>query len=349
MKKITLLITGGIGSGKTTVAKYLTETYGIPVFYSDTEAKKLYEDPKILAQVNEIVGGGIISGDNKLDKKALAEIIFNDESMRKQVEAIIHPKVRENFQIWKDGKVTPIVAMESAAALKNGRQGFDYVIMVDASEDIRLERTMKRDNSPREKILERMRTQEFDRDLIDFTINNEFNFKPITDTLIKDLIENNSTKALFAGSFDPFTNGHLSIVKQACAIFDKVYLCIAKNTGKTRRFLLFDRMENAIRETIKLEGLDNCEVIVCEEMVADLCQKLGVKYLVRGLRDTMDYMYEEKISKINNKINPDLKTIYLRGCDDLTSSSTVVEFLKFNKPVDEFLPAPILQLYQPKE
>ncbi len=63
----------------------------------------------------------------------------------------------------------------------------------------------------------------------------------------------------------------------------------------------------------------------------------------------MDYIYEEKISKINNIINPDLKTIYLRGCDDLTSSSQVAEFLRFNKPVDEFLPAPILRLFQQKK
>ena len=76
MKQITLLITGGIGSGKSTVARYLTKTYGIPVFYSDEEAKKLYEDPEILAKVNEIVGGGIISGDGKLDKRAFAKRAF---------------------------------------------------------------------------------------------------------------------------------------------------------------------------------------------------------------------------------------------------------------------------------
>ena len=349
MKKIVLLITGGIGSGKTTFARYLTETYGIPVFYSDQEAKKLYENAEILAQVSEIVGGGIISADGKLDKKALANIIFNDESKKQEVEAIIHPKVREMFREWKEKMVSPIVAMESAIALQNGRQGFDYVIMVDASEDIRLERTMKRDNSPKEKILERMHSQKFNRELIDFTINNDFNFKPITDALIGDLIERISSKAMFAGSFDPFTNGHLSIVKQACTIFDHVYVCIARNTGKTRRYPNFYKMKSAIRETIKQEGLNNCEVIVCDEMVADLCKKLGVQYLVRGLRDPMDYIYEEKISKINNIINPDLKTIYLRGCDDLTSSSQVAEFLRFNKPVDEFLPAPILRLFQRKK
>lgn len=341
MKKIALLITGAIGSGKTTVARYLTETYGIPVFYSDQEAKKFYENAEILAQVNEIVGGGIISGDGKLDKKALANIIFNDESKKQEVEAIIHPKVREMFREWEEKMVSPIVAMESAIALQNGRQGFDYVIMVDASEDIRLERTMKRDNSPKEKILERMHSQKFNRELIDFTINNNFNFKPITDALIGDLIERHSSKAMFAGSFDPFTNGHLSIVKQACEIFDHVYLCVANNTGKSRRYPL-DSMKNAIQETLK--GVHNCEIVTCDYMVADLCKELNVQFLIRGLRNTSDYLYEENITKINHEINPDLKVVYLRGDDDFISSSMVREFLKFGKQVNKYVPAPVCRV-----
>ena len=350
MKKIVLLITGGIGSGKTTVARYLTETYGIPVFYSDQEAKKLYENAEILAQVSEIVGGKIISGDGKLDKKALADIIFNDESKKEEVEAIIHPKVREMFRTWKEKMISPIVVMESAIALQNGKNDFDYVVLVDAPENERLCRVLKRDESATiESVSARMRLQVFDKLFMDFTIDNTFDFKESTDAVITKLYDTMEKKAMFGGSFDPFTNGHLSIVKQACTIFDHVYVCMARNTGKIRRYPNFYKMKTAIQETIKNEGLDNCEVIACDEMVADLCKELGVQYLVRGLRDTMDYMYEEKISKINNKINPDLKTIYLRGCDNLTSSSTVAEFLRFNKPVDEFLPAPILRLFQPKK
>ena len=346
MKKITILITGGIGSGKTTVAKYLSECYGIPVFYSDEEAKRLYDDPKFLSQVNEIVGGGIITSDGTLDKKALAEIIFSDETKKQQLEAFVHPKVRENFKLWKETKISPIVIMESAIALQNGRESFDYVIFVDAPESVRLERTMKRDNSPREKILARMNSQRFDRSLVDFIIYNEFDFKDSADDLIHNLVDFCRNKAMFAGSFDPFTNGHLSILKQACAIFDTVYLCIAENAEKKRRYSV-DLMKSAIEQTINSEKLANCKVIICEYMIGDLCKELGVLYLIRGMRNTSDYLYEENISKIYHETNPDLSMVYLRGDNDVISSSMVYEFVKYGKPVDKYIPEHVLQVVHP--
>lgn len=343
MKKISILITGGIGSGKTTIAKYLSERYGIPVFYSDDEAKRLYDDPKFLSKVNEIVGGGIITSDGILDKKALAEIIFSDETKKQQVEAFVHPLVRENFKLWKETKISPIVIMESAIALQNGREGFNHVVFVDAPESVRLERTMKRDNSSREKILSRMNSQKIDRSLVDFIIYNEFDFKKSADDIINKLITFNESKALFAGSFDPFTNGHLAILKKACTIFDTVYLCIANNAGKHRRYSIAE-MENAIKQTISLNKLSNCEVVICDHLVADFCKELGVTYLIRGLRNTSDYMYEENISKINHEINPDLETVYLRGDDDVISSSMVYEFVKYGKSIEKFVPEPVLRI-----
>ena len=343
MKQKTILLTGGIGSGKTTVAKYLNERYGIPVFYSDDEAKKLYHDPKILARVDEIVGGGIILDDGTLNKPALAKIIFNDAEKKKQLEDFIHPLVRERFKEWRTEKVSPIVIIESAIALQNGRQGFDYVVIVDAPESVRIGRVMERDNMSCERILTRMQSQRIDGSLADFTIYNEFDFHESADDLVHKLIKFNESKALFAGSFDPFTNGHLSILKKACSIFDTVYLCIANNADKKRRYSIVE-MEEAIKQTVSLNGLTNCEVVICDHLVADFCKELGVTYLIRGLRNTSDYMYEENISKINHEINPDLETVYLRGDDDVISSSMVYEFVKYGKSVEKFVPEPVFQV-----
>lgn len=143
--------------------------------------------------------------------------------------------------------------------------------------------------------------------------------------------------ALYAGSFDPFTNGHLSIVKEACEVFDKVYLCVANNSSKNR-FIPIDKMVSAIKETIVSEGLMNCEVVVCDKMVADFCTDLNANYLVRGLRNTSDYMYEENIAKINNEINPNLKTIYFRAENETISSSLIRELLKYDKNVEKYVP-----------
>jgi len=354
MVQKTVLITGGIGSGKTTIARYIHEYYGIPIFYSDDKAKKLYEDPQILAEIGELLGENIVSINGKLDKKALSNIIFNDDEKKLKLEAYIHPKVRECFRVWKSKQHEPIVIMESAIALKNGRDDFNYVVLIDASKETCIARAMRRDNVSKEKILERMKAQSFDSSLIDYTIRNEegyFNsskFKKEISNLIKlaiipEYFTETEKKALFAGSFDPFTNGHLSILKKACGIFDKVYLCIANNADKNRKYPI-EKMENAIKETITINDLTNCEVVICDHLIADFCKEIGVKYLIRGLRNITDYLYEENISKINREINPDLETVYLRGEDDVISSSMVREFIKYGKTVEKYVPISIFKV-----
>lgn len=144
--------------------------------------------------------------------------------------------------------------------------------------------------------------------------------------------------ALYAGSFDPFTNGHLYILKEACNIFDKVYLCIADNSAKNRKISPI-RTQLAIQRVLSDEGILNCEVIISKDkMIADVCKELDVKYLIRGLRNTSDYLYEENIAKINKELNSDLRTIYLRGENECISSSMVRELLLYHKDISKYVP-----------
>ena len=149
--------------------------------------------------------------------------------------------------------------------------------------------------------------------------------------------------ALYAGSFDPFTNGHLSIVKEACEIFDMVYICIANNSEK-RRHIPVEKMKEAIEKALEEQGLIYTNVIICDKLIADVCSEYGVKYLIRGIRNTSDYLYEENIAKINKEINPELKTIYLRSENETISSSMVRELLKYGKPVEKYVPSSVLEL-----
>ena len=149
--------------------------------------------------------------------------------------------------------------------------------------------------------------------------------------------------AVYAGSFDPFTNGHLSIVKEASALFDTVYICIAKNSDK-KRFVNENQMGSAITACLATEGINNCAVVTTKGMIADFCKEHGVDYLVRGLRNTSDYLYEENIAKINYELNPNLKTIYFRAIDETVSSSMVREFMKYGKPVDKYVPSEVLNI-----
>ena len=149
-------------------------------------------------------------------------------------------------------------------------------------------------------------------------------------------------KALYAGSFDPFTNGHLSIVEKAAELFDEVIVGIAANSNKKRSSDIYD-MKDAIREQLK--HYDNVSVVIIDSLVADYCKKKDICYLVRGLRNTSDYLYEENIAKINNEINPNLRTIYFRADNDVISSSMVRELREYGKDISKFIPEEICNIY----
>jgi len=146
---------------------------------------------------------------------------------------------------------------------------------------------------------------------------------------------------LYSGSFDPFTNGHLHIVKNACKIFDKVIIGIGVNYNKKRRYSL-EVMKKAIEETLRQENLPNSIVVTYDILTVDIARKYNVDFLIRGLRNDTDYAYEENLAQINEEISG-LDTIYLRsGSLNFISSSMVSELLEYHKDVSKYLPKPIL-------
>lgn len=150
-------------------------------------------------------------------------------------------------------------------------------------------------------------------------------------------------KALYAGSFDPFTNGHLYIAEKAAELFDELVIGIAENYNKKRSTDIYE-MKDAIREQFKY--YNNVSVVIIDGLVADYCMKKDICYLVRGLRNTSDYLYEENIAKINNEIYPNLRTIYFRADNDVISSSMVRELWKYGKDISQYVPIEILKILQ---
>lgn len=146
--------------------------------------------------------------------------------------------------------------------------------------------------------------------------------------------------AFYPGSFDPFTNGHLHVVKTASKLFDKVIIGIGINIQKERRFSN-SIMKSAIEKTLEDENISNVEVVVYDKLSVDVARELNCNYLVRGLRNDMDYQYEENLAQINEEISG-LDTIYIRsGLLGFISSSMVVELLQNNKDVNKYLPTSI--------
>jgi pantetheine-phosphate adenylyltransferase len=143
--------------------------------------------------------------------------------------------------------------------------------------------------------------------------------------------------ALFPGSFDPFTNGHYDIVLRGLSIFDKIIISIGHNTQKKRYFQL-DLMLQCINEAFT--DYSNVEVITYNELTASLAKKYNARYLLRGLRNTTDFEYENSISQVNRYLNSELETVFLITSPKYAaiSSSIIREVHKYGGNVDEFLP-----------
>ncbi|GAL65748.1 dephospho-CoA kinase [Jejuia pallidilutea] len=169
-------LTGGIGSGKTTVAKTF-KTLGIPVYIADVEAKKLMNRSKIIKRKLIALLGEDTYVDGKLNRPYVANIIFNDATVLKKMNAIVHPKVASHFKRWANKQNAPYVIKEVAILFENGgHKACDYVITVTAPKALRIERLLKRDNTSKEKIEAIMKNQWSDSKkvkLSDFVIVNK--------------------------------------------------------------------------------------------------------------------------------------------------------------------------------
>lgn len=149
--------------------------------------------------------------------------------------------------------------------------------------------------------------------------------------------EINMRVGFYAGSFDPFTVGHLHIVKVACKLFDKVVIGIGINPKKTRRFDKL-KMQNAISKLLESENISNFEVITFDGLTADVAKDCGAEFLIRGVRNGIDYDFEENLALINEEISG-IDTIYIRAGEyGAISSSMVFELLKRGKDVSKYIP-----------
>lgn len=153
--------------------------------------------------------------------------------------------------------------------------------------------------------------------------------------------------AIYPGSFDPVTSGHLNIIRRAANIFDRLIVCVMVNAGKNPMFTLEERVELIRRVTA---DLPNVEVDGSDRLLADYAREKGSCVIVKGLRAGSDFEYEFQMALINRKINPDLDTMFLTAEHQYTylSSSTVKELGQYNVDLSDFLPEQIIPDFQSK-
>lgn len=151
--------------------------------------------------------------------------------------------------------------------------------------------------------------------------------------------------AIYPGSFDPVTIGHLHIIRRAANIFDKLVVCVMVNAGKNPMFTLEERVDFIRRVTM---DLPNVEVDSSGELLAEYAKEKGNCVIVKGLRAGSDFEYEFQMALINRKINPELDTMFLTAEHQYTylSSSTVKELGAYGVDLSDFLPEEIIPDFQ---
>ena len=158
----TVIVTGGIGSGKSAVCAILAAR-GVPVYDSDSRTKALYDkDPSLPGRLDQALGGGLLTPGGILDRKALAARIFADERARETLESIVYPAVRADFEQWREAQgPAPFVVLESAVILTKPQFAglADAVVLVDAPAPVRISRVMRRDALPEGEVRRRMAAQ----------------------------------------------------------------------------------------------------------------------------------------------------------------------------------------------
>lgn len=169
-------LTGGIGSGKTTVSNMFKDL-GVPVYIADVEAKKLMATSKVIKHKLIDLFGPKAYEDNELNRDFIATKIFNDKVYLEKMNAIIHPRVATHFKKWLQKQSSKYVIKEAAIIFEHNMQSqYDYIITVIANEEERIKRILKRDNTSKEKILSIMKHQISDQEKVkmsDFVIIND--------------------------------------------------------------------------------------------------------------------------------------------------------------------------------
>jgi pantetheine-phosphate adenylyltransferase len=152
--------------------------------------------------------------------------------------------------------------------------------------------------------------------------------------------------AIYPGTYDPVTNGHVDVITRAAAIFDRVVVGVVGNPQHKQPMFSLDERVSFLRET--LEGLENVEVDVFSELVVEFAHKWEAKVIVKGLRVISDFEWEFQMNQLNRTLAPDVETVYVMASPSVSfvSSSGVKEIASFGGNVDELVPEPVARRFK---
>lgn len=155
-------------------------------------------------------------------------------------------------------------------------------------------------------------------------------------------------KAIYPGSFDPITNGHIDIILRASKLFDKLYVCVAKNLNKTPYFTLEERL-NMVK--VALKDIPNVEVIAADKLIVSVAKELNAIAIVRGLRAVTDFEYEFQLAAGNEYIDNNIEMVFLMASlnKSFISSSSIKEFYSYNVDITKLVPPIVVEEFNKKK
>ncbi len=347
-------ITGGIGTGKTSVTDLIGNYPGVFCIKTDDIAKQVgMQHPD---EVEAIVGFRV-NFENTLSRKELAKALFENKELLQKYEDFIHPLVRDEVEeiIATLSPRVKICLIESALIFEKQQRGmYDDIIIITAEKTVRLERLIKRGLTAEES--EKRMSNQIELPINDprfITIDNSGDYQNLKEkvhALYHQLmgIENPARKkALYAGSFDPPTLGHEWVIKTAQKFFD-VEVAIAVNSEKKFLFNLKERMDMLERMMpgIKVTSFQ-------EEYTVDYANNNNISVLIRGMRNTTDFAYEQTVYNINKQMEPELETFFIlpeKSLGDISSSvvKSMIGYKNWEKRVVPFIHPYVLEKLKEK-
>ena len=150
---------------------------------------------------------------------------------------------------------------------------------------------------------------------------------------------------VYPGSFDPITNGHIEIAKEALKSFDKVVMLVADNDAKKARFSTEERFE-MVKEAV--EGIKGIEVYMTHGLTVDFAKKIGTHYLLRGIRNDVDMTYEERYAELTHQLDKSIEFVYIKASKEYTSiSSTLIDNMaREKKDISKLVPKSVQRRYE---
>ncbi|MDR1196956.1 MAG: pantetheine-phosphate adenylyltransferase [Candidatus Nomurabacteria bacterium] len=333
-------ITGGIGSGKSTVGDIIGQQSGSEVFNADKTAREALALPV----VHKMFANYDVFTEGQIDTSKMAALIFdpNNSEQKELLESLTHPVVRTALDgFWREGQQAgQEAAFAEIPLLDKTETGtppqYDSVITVYADDDVRLNRILQR-NSDWTEQQARQRMEAQTPPIMNLAkasyviINNgdqELLEQQVTNVLKQIKINASAARAaIYAGSFDPITNGHMEVIEQGLKAFERIVVVVATNSDKVDKYMFtIGERADIVRAATERYGAAVEVAELSGGFIAKYAEQRGIKSLIRGVRSPEDYAVEDGIAVANRLISKELDTFYIpsRGNGNEIISSSLV-------------------------